>query len=402
MLVTGISGFVGPIIARELVSRGAEVFGLTRRKAHERTPKRCEELMIENKVRFLEGDLTDLSSLQRLFDLADPEVLFHLGAQSFVPYSFVNPLETIQTNITGTSNLLEAARLADSDVKFIFAGSSEEYGLVISSQEQYNRALEKYKTVFPVPTEIPEIPTKETSPLRPMSPYAASKVAGEYITRNFWNTYGIKTVISRAFNHEGAGRGIMFVTSAIVSQALALKQKRQETIKLGNVSAFRDWSHVNDVVNGYILLSELGESGEVYNQGSMRTNSVLTYLLWTLEELDYKIQTVKTLQGDVEIQSPTDLDSKPIFGINFTKTKADRLLLEDKIDFSIEHIGLQIEGPNTSIQVIFDESRFRPSEVPILLSDSSKIKKLGVTYDLPVKNIINDQIQYYSTEKYSS
>lgn len=92
-----------------------------------------------------------------------------------------------------------------------------------------------------------------------MSPYAVSKVYGDYLMRNYWHSYGIPTVVSRAFNHEGAGRGIMFVTSVITSQVMQLKLGETDAIRIGNVNAFRDWSHADDVIDGYMLLAERGK-----------------------------------------------------------------------------------------------------------------------------------------------
>ena len=171
-------------------------------------------------------------------------------------------------NCIGTANLLDAVRIKDQNPKIVFAGSSEEYGLIISSPEQYQQAKKQYGTIFPEPSTIPETPIKETNPLRPMSPYAVSKVHGDYLMRNYYHSYGLNTVVSRAFNHEGAGRGLMFVTSVVTNQIMKLKFEEINKITIGNVNAFRDWSHVKDIVNGYMLLAENGNSGEVYNQGS--------------------------------------------------------------------------------------------------------------------------------------
>ncbi len=154
---------------------------------------------------------------------------------------------------------MEAVRIKDAKPVVVFAGSSEEYGMVLSSEEQYRRAMEKYGTIFPLPERIPEVPISETNPLRPMSPYAVSKVYGDHLMRNYWYSYGIPTVISRAFNHEGAGRGNMFVTSVATNQVMKLKFGESDNITIGNVNAFRDWSHVDDIIAGYLLLAEKGK-----------------------------------------------------------------------------------------------------------------------------------------------
>ena len=219
VLITGISGFVGAYLAEELVKQGANVHGLVRRRTDGSTPKNIKYHSLEDKFNWITGDLTDISSLESAINESQPDYVFHLAAQSFVPQSFDNPTDTETTNSKGTNNLLEALRTTDSDSKLVFAGSSEEYGLVFSSQEQYDNAKKQYGNIFPDIEDgiINELPISETNPLRPMSPYAVSKVYGEYLCRNYYHSYGMDTVVSRAFNHEGAGRGKMFVTSVITS-----------------------------------------------------------------------------------------------------------------------------------------------------------------------------------------
>ena len=112
-----------------------------------------------------------------------------------------------------------------------------------------------------------------------MSPYAVSKVYCDFLVRNYFHSYGLRTVVSRAFNHEGPSRGIMFVTSEVTSQVVKLKLGEISRLSIGNINAFRDWSHVDDIVEGYLILAEHGAYGDVYNLGSERTNSVASFLL---------------------------------------------------------------------------------------------------------------------------
>ncbi|HQE97400.1 MAG TPA: GDP-mannose 4,6-dehydratase, partial [Methanothrix sp.] len=178
ILITGISGFVGSLMARELIDRGANVFGLVRRRCDGIIPHNIKRQKIERGINLIEGDLESISSLGNAISISNPDMIFHFGAQSFIPRSFSDPLETMGTNCCGTANLLEAIRLKDADPVVVFAGSSEEYGLVISSEKQYEKAKSRYGSVFPEPVRIPEIPISEENPLRPMSPYAVSKVYG--------------------------------------------------------------------------------------------------------------------------------------------------------------------------------------------------------------------------------
>ena len=399
VLITGIGGFAGSYLAKELVTREANVYGLIRRRADGTTAKNIIDRGISNDVNLIEGDLTDITSLSGALDQSEPDYIFHLAAQSFVERSFHNSQETQNINCMGTANLLEALRIKDQDSKIVFAGSSEEYGLVLSSQEQYETAKKEYGTIFPEPEEIPEVPIKETNPLRPMSPYAVSKVYGDYLMRNYYHSYGVDTVVSRAFNHEGAGRGIMFVTSVVTNQIMKLKFGETDRIVIGNLNALRDWSHVKDIVQGYLLLAEKGHSGEVYNQGSMRTNSVLSYILVGLEEAGWNVNKIEAVNGGKEIQDPTEVDKSPIFGIKFPKTKVDQLILENELEYKLEDKGINVDTEQGKVLIDFNPDRFRPAEVPILFADTHKIQKLGSKIDYSLNDILKDQLNYFMNKE---
>lgn len=395
VLITGVSGFVGSHLAKKLSDKEANLFGIIRGRSDGKLAQNLTDSGICDYIQLLEGDLTDITSIATCLDKSEPDYIFHLAAQSFVPKSFQNPMETQQINCLGTSNLLEVMRIKDHDSKVIFAGSSEEYGLVISSEKQYERAKKEYGTIFPEPENIPELPIKETNPLRPMSPYAISKVYGDYIMRNYYHSYGLNTVVSRAFNHEGAGRGLMFVTSVITNQIIKLKLGETDRITIGNINAFRDWSHVNDVINGYLLLAEKGNPGEVYNQGSMRTNSVLTYILLGLEEAGWEIDEIETFNGEKTVKNPTEPDHSRIYGVKFEKTKIDKMFLEDEIEHTLDDKGIVARTNQKDVKIELDPERFRPAEVPILLSDTNKIQKTGAKIEHSVRDIINDQLNYF-------
>jgi GDPmannose 4,6-dehydratase len=395
ILITGISGFVGSHLAKHLLSQGAKVFGLVRRRADGTTPQNIRYLGIEKEVSLLEGDVRDISSIATALDQAKPDIIFHLAAQSFIPRSFSSPGETMEVNCLGTSNLLEAVRSKGLDPVIVFAGSSEEYGLVFFSDAQYQHAISKHGVIFPPPTSIPELPITESNPLRPMSPYAVSKVYADYLMRNYHTCFGLKTIVSRGFNHEGAGRGKMFVTSSITHQVMQLKRGEIDKIVIGNVNAFRDWSHVNDVLKGYCLLAEKGEYGDVYNQGSQRTNSVLSYLLLSLECAGYTTDKIQTIKGNKVIDKPNELDNSEMFGLRFEKTKVDKLMLDGKLEFQLSDTGIVVLTDKGKITIEFDAERFRPAEVPMLLTKTTKIKELGFQISHSLKDIINDQLNYF-------
>ena len=228
-----------------------------------------------------------------------------------------------------------------------------------------------------------------------MSPYATSKVNGDFLMRNYFNSFGLNTVVSRAFNHEGAGRGLMFVTSVITDQVAKIKSGQINQIKIGNINAFKDWSHVKDIINGYIKLALNGKSGDVYNQGAMRTNSVLSYILLSLEEAGYNINKIETFNGDKTILNPTEMDNNPIFGVKFDKTKVDAMMLEEGLEYSIEDEGINVLTEEGKVSVKFDHDRFRPAEVPIMLADTKKIQNIGARTENSLKDIIKDQLNYF-------
>src|SRR4030042_3533946 len=359
-LITGITGFVGPHLARKLLDLNYEVCGLFRRRSDANKPQRLVEEGIANDVALCEGDVSDLTSLLFTLDKSQPDVVFHLAAQSYVPRSFSSPHETFRVNSLGTENLLEAIRLKDLDCKIVFACSSEIYGLQFATKEQYERALKKYGAIFPEPKKIPELPIDEDNPVRPMSPYAVTKVYGDFLMRNYNQVYGLKTIVSRAFNHEGAGRGHEFVTSTVVRKCISLKFGEIDKITIGNVNVFRDWSHVDDIINGYILLSEKAKFGDVYVQGSARTTSVLTYLLLTMQTIGYEIKEVETLNADKRVKDPTaEADNEEFFGVRFKTTKIDELLLKGELEYALKDKGLKVKTNKGNIIVEFDNQKFR-------------------------------------------
>lgn len=395
IFITGISGFVGSHLAKHLLIEGCSVFGLVRRRADCSVPQNIKYLGIENEARLLEGDVRDISSIASALDVSKPDIIFHLAAQSFIPRSFSCPGETMEVNCLGTQNLLEAVRNKGLAPTIVFGGSSEEYGLVIFSNSQYERNKAKHGVIFPEPATIPELPISETNPLRPMSPYAVSKVYADYLMRNYHVCYGLKTVVSRGFNHEGAGRGKVFVTSSITRQVMQLKRGEIDTMIIGNVNAFRDWSHVDDIVRGYCLLAESGKYGDVYNQGSQRTNSVMSYLLLTLECAGYVVNKIATFDNDKIVDNPCALDKAEMFGLRFEKTKVDTLILGGKLEFQLSDKGVIAFTDKGKIAIEFDEEKFRPADVPILLAETTKIRELGMRGRRGLKDIINDQLNYF-------
>jgi len=304
VLITGITGFAGSHLAEYLLSRGdVEVYGLVRWRskldnlsdlaaqgrlntaAIEMNITRAEMLAAcarPDQVNLLQGDMTDAYSMRSLITVVQPERIFHLAAQSFVPASWNLPAETLTANIVGEVNLFEAVREWGGDPLIHIAGSSEEYGLV-----------------FP-----DEVPIKETNPLRPLSPYAVSKVAQDLLAWQYHRSYGLKTVVTRGFNHTGPRRGLVFSTSTFARQIAEIEKGiRPPVIKVGDLSSKRDFTDVRDMVRAYWLALDKGLPGEVYNIGSGKTMAIGEMLNTLLSLSTVKVE----VQQDPARMRPSDV-----------------------------------------------------------------------------------------------
>lgn len=307
-LITGITGFVGSYLAEYLLKIGVKVYGTIRWRSKTENIEH-----IKSKIILKEADMRDAHSLESVIKDVEPDYIFHLAAQSFVPMSWKAPADTLETNIIGTAHLLEAVRKSNCDPIIQVAGSSEEYGMVYPN----------------------ELPIKETNPLRPLSPYGVSKVAEDRLAYQYNQTYGLKTVITRAFNHEGPRRGDVFVTSNFSKQIVEIeKRMRRPIIYVGNLSAKRDFTDVRDVVVAYWLAVVKCKYGEVYNicSGKVRTiRSVLDLLLGMskVKGIQVKQDTSRMRPSDVEVLEGDCTKFKQITGwepkIPFEKTMEDLL-----------------------------------------------------------------------------
>ena len=277
-LITGLTGFVGSYLGELLLDKGFEVYGTIRWRS------RMDNIeSIKDKIHLIDTDIKDAHSMQNVIDESYPDFIFHLAAQSFVLTSWHAPAETLSTNIIGNVNLLEAVRKSDCNPVIEIAGSSEEYGMVYPN----------------------EVPIKETNPLRPMSPYGVSKVAQDLLSRQYYMSYGLKVVVTRAFNHSGARRGEVFVTSNFAKQVAEIEKGIKEpVIYVGNLTAQRDWTDVRDVVRAYWLAVTKCEYGEVYNICSGRTRTVQSVLDMLLEMSDKNI----TVKQDPSRMRPSDVE----------------------------------------------------------------------------------------------
>ena len=312
VLITGVTGFVGSHLVDYLAASHpqVEVHGIRRWRS------RTENIdHIHSGLHMHECEIRDATSVRDVLERVQPDRIFHLAAQSFVPTSWNAPEETLTTNIIGQLHIFEAVRRTGLKTRIQIAGSSEEYGMVYPN----------------------ETPIKETNPLRPLSPYAVSKVAQDMLAYQYNQSYGLDVVRTRAFNHEGPRRGPVFVTSNFCKQVAEIEKGRREPVlHVGNLESKRDFTDVRDVVKAYWLCLEKGKAGEVYNIGSGRC--------WEIKEM----------------------------------------------------LNLILGMTDKGIEVRPDPKRMRPSDVQILLADSSKfMRETGWKPEIPFEQTIRDLLNYW-------
>lgn len=311
VLITGITGFVGSHLAEYLLSlKNYEVYGTMRPRSN------TENIStVRSRLHLSTADLLDSHSIYELIKKVQPDYIFHLAAQSFVPASWNSPANTMEINVNGTINLFEAVRMASLNPVIQIACSSEEYGLVKED----------------------EVPVTETNPFRPLSPYAVSKVAMDLLGYQYHQSYGMKIIRTRAFNHTGPRRTETFVCSNFAKQIVEIEKKlREPVILVGNLEAQRDFTDVRDVVRAYVLAVEKGHAGE-----------------------DYVICSGKTR------------------------------VIKDVLD-------LLISLAKVTVEIKQDPDRMRPSDVQILLGDHSKLTDLtGWEPEIPFKTTMKDLLDYW-------
>ena len=258
VLITGITGMAGSHLAEYLLAQGhIEVHGTFRWRSNRENIAGFEE-----RVNLYECDLRDPYAVLRLLRKIQPHRIYHLASQSNVAASWTSPRETLVNNITAQLNVFESMRQLDLlDTRILISGSSEEYGMVY----EY------------------ELPVSEENPLRPLSPYAVSKVAQDNLAYQYHQSYGLQVIRTRAFNHTGPRRSDAFVISNFARQIVEIEMgKRDPIIQVGNLSARRDFTDIRDVVKAYTLAMEYCDSDCAYNIGSgagRRIKEVLDTLL---------------------------------------------------------------------------------------------------------------------------
>ncbi len=311
VLVTGVTGFAGSHLVDFMLEQGdVEIWGIQRWRS------RTENIEhFRDRIKLVECDLRDAESTRDTIEQSKPDWIFHLAAQSFVPTSWRAPSESLTTNVLGQLHVFEACRRVGLKPRIQIACSSEEYGMVYED----------------------ELPIKETNPLRPLSPYAVSKVAQDMLAYQYFMSYQTDVVRTRGFNHEGPRRGPVFVASDFAKQIADIERGlKPPVLHVGNLDARRDFTDVRDIVRGYWLALEKGEPGEVYNLCSGKA--------WTIRAL------------------------------------LDHLLSLAKV----------------KIEVKQDPARLRPSDVPVLLGDPSKFHAAtGWKPVIPFERTLADMLEFW-------
>lgn len=312
VLITGITGFVGSHLTEYLAENrpDVEIFGVRRWRS-----QTADTEPVLRGARLIDGDLLDQPSMMRALQACRPAAIFHLAASSSVASSWNTPIEMLQVNVMGTLHLLESMRQLDLDAPVVLAGSAECYGLV----------------------DPAELPITEAQPFRPVSPYAVSKAAVDLLGFQYFQTFRLRTVRLRLFNHGGPRQSDRFVISAFARQLAEIEAGvRPPRVEVGNLEVRRDFVDVRDAARAYWLAASAGEAGEAYNVATGRSRSI-----------------------------------------------------RDVLD-------LLLSMSDSAVEVVLDPGRLRPAEVPVLEGDSSKFAAAtGWRPAVPLEETLRDTLEYW-------
>lgn len=231
-LITGITGQDGSYLAELLLSKGYEVYGIIRRSSVTKLD-RLEG--IQDQIHLLSADLIDERSLTHVLEVSEPDEVYNLAAQSFVPESWTQPILTGEVTALGVTRVLDAIRTVNPKIRFYQASTSEMFG------------------------NAQEVPQTERTPFYPRSPYGVSKLYGHWITVNYRESYGLYACSGILFNHESPRRGLEFVTRKVTYAIARIKAGLQSTLELGNLDARRDWGYAPDYVDAMWRMLQLNQ-----------------------------------------------------------------------------------------------------------------------------------------------
>ncbi|GIW80936.1 MAG: GDP-mannose 4,6-dehydratase [Gemmatales bacterium] len=277
-LITGITGQDGSYLAELLLNKGYRVCGMVRRSSTENF-QRIEHL--RDKIELYQGDLLDPTSLAAVLDQTEPDEIYNLAAQSFVPTSWQQPVLTAEFTALGVTRLLDAVRHRCPQARFYQASSSEMFG------------------------KVRETPQRETTPFYPRSPYGVAKVYGHYITVNYRESYNLFACSGILFNHESPRRGLEFVTRKISHGVARIKLGYDTELHLGNLKAKRDWGFAGDYVRAMWLMLQQDEPDDyVIGTGTMHTVEEFARLAFAHVGLDWKDH----VRVDPKFHRPAEVD----------------------------------------------------------------------------------------------
>ena len=316
-LITGITGQDGSYLADFLLEKGYEVYGMVRRSSVENFI-RIEH--IRDKLKFVQADLLDQLSIIDAIKESRPDEIYNLGAMSFVPTSWKQPVLTGEFTGIGVTRVLEAMRHMDKNIKFYQASSSEMFG------------------------KVREVPQKETTPFHPRSPYGVAKAYGHYMTVNYRESYDMHCSSGILFNHESPRRGLEFVTKKVTYHAAMIKLGLTDVLYLGNLDSKRDWGYAKDYVEAMWLMLQQDKADDFVISTS-ETHTVKEWVETTFKCLD--LDWEKYVKMDPQFLRPAEVDllvgdsskAEKVLGwkpkVNFTKlveimVKADYDYLKSK------------------------------------------------------------------------
>ena len=319
VLITGITGQDGSYLAELLLKKNYQVHGIIRRVALEDQSHRLWRIKsILKKIYLHSASLESYASIVKIIQKVKPHEIYHLGAQSYVSYSFEDEFSTLNTNINGTHYLLSAIKDFSPKTKFYFAASSEMFG------------------------KVRETPQDELTPFHPRSPYGISKVAGYELTRNYREAYNIFACSGILFNHESPRRGFEFVTRKISFAVARIKLGLQKKLYLGNLDSKRDWGHAKDYVYAMWLILQKKKPKD-YVIGTGKTYSVKEFAKLAFQHvgLDYK----KFIKIDKKLIRPAEVD---LLIANYKRAKKElgwnpkvkfKELVESMVDEDIKYVS---------------------------------------------------------------
>ncbi len=265
-LITGVTGQDGSYLAEFLLDKGYEVYGVVRRTSHH-SYERIEHFL--ERITVLAADLLDQHSLTEVIRSTQPDEVYNLAAQSFVPASWSQPVLTGEFTALGVTRILEAIRLAHPTARFYQASSSEMFG------------------------KAQESPQRESTPFYPRSPYGVAKVYGHWITVNYRESYGLYAVSGILFNHESPRRGIEFVTRKVTDAVARIKLGLQDKLHLGNLDARRDWGYAGDYVDAmWRMLQQDTPQDYVIGTGIAHSVRDLVQIAFNHVDLDWEPHVV--------------------------------------------------------------------------------------------------------------